>query len=244
MYKVKNNSQYNDIAKEIKCGTVYPLSMTQGYQSGDTYTDGKAMLFHHDCGFAFLCGDTEETFLNDVYSLMKRSQRRFVLFSEKEYITRFFEKMPDIQINERFFYEYADQGVLTESRAYSIKKIDNELLGRLDGTITPSFSWNADSFLKNGFGYAVMCENTPVSWAFSAAVCNDEVDIGVETAEKHRGKGLAKIAVNEMIKAITASGKKPVWACHSRNIGSKKLAEGSGFVMTLQCSTIELISGE
>ena len=94
MYKVKNYSQYNEIAKEIKCGTVYPLSMTQGYQSGEAYTDGKAMLFHHDCGFAFLCGDTEETFLNDVYSLMKRSQRRFVLFSEKEYITRYFKATP------------------------------------------------------------------------------------------------------------------------------------------------------
>ena len=129
-----------------------------------------------------------------------------MVFSEKEYITNFFEKMSDIQISERYFYTYAKQGVLTESNSYSTERIDRDLIGRLDGTITPLFSWNADSFLKNGFGYAVICENTHVSWAFSAAVSNDEVDIGVETVEKYRGKGLAKIAVNEMIKAITASG--------------------------------------
>ena len=62
MYKVKSSSKYNDHAKEIKHGTVYPYSMTQGFQSGDIYTDGKALLFHHDCGFAFLSGDIDDAF--------------------------------------------------------------------------------------------------------------------------------------------------------------------------------------
>ena len=71
MYKVKNCLEYNYYAKNIKCGTVYPLSMIQGYQSGDIYTDGKALLFHHDCGFAILCGDIGDNFLCDVYYLIK-----------------------------------------------------------------------------------------------------------------------------------------------------------------------------
>ena len=241
MYKVKSCSEFNDYAKEIRHGTVYPLSMTQGFQSGYIYTDGKGFLFHHDCGFAFLCGDIGDDFLSDVYSLMRKTERRLVLFSEKEYITHFFEKLSDTSINTRYFYTYDGQDVSGENKTYPIKKIDEEMIDRLDGKITPSFSWNTDAFLQKGFGYAVISDDMPVSWAFSAAVSNDEVDIGVETAEKYRGKGLAKTAVNEMIKAIITSGKKPVWACNSLNTGSQKLAEGAGFVKSAQCATITIV---
>lgn len=241
MYKVKSSSEYNYLAKEIRCGAVYPFSMTQGFQSGDIYTDGKAVLFHHDCGFAFLCGDIGDTVLSDVYSLMRKTERRLMLFSEKEYITHFFEKLPDISINTRYFYTYDGQDVSEENKIYPIKRIDRVTIGQLDGKITPSFSWNTDDFLQKGFGYAVISDDIPVSWAFSAAVSNDEVDIGVEIAEKYRGKGLAKIAVNEMIKAITVQGKKPVWACHSLNTGSQKLAERAGFVKSTQCATITIV---
>ena len=240
MQKVTVFSEYNECAKEIRCGTVYPLSMTQGFQSGDIYTNGNALLFHHDCGFAFLCGSIDETFLCDVYSLMKESERRLVLFSEKEYISHYFEKFSEVSINTRYFYSYTGQPVSTANKLYTIKKIDREMTDHLDGKITPSFSWNTGAFLQKGFGYAVIRDDMPVSWAFSAAVSNDEVDIGVETAEKYRGKGLAKTAVNEMIKAIIASGKKPVWACHSLNTGSQKLAESSGFVKTAECTVITI----
>ena len=36
--------------------TVYPRSIIEGFQQGDVFTDGKAALFWHNCGFAFLCG--------------------------------------------------------------------------------------------------------------------------------------------------------------------------------------------
>ncbi len=240
MYKVTLFSDHNGCAKEIGCGAVYPLSMTQGFQSGDIYTDGKALLFHHDCGFAFLCGSIGDAFLYDVYSLMKEGGRRLVLFSEKEYITHFFEKLPNVSITTRYFYSYTGQPVSAVNNLYTVKKIDREMTDHLDGKITPSFSWNIDAFFQKGFGYAVICDKTPVSWAFSAAVSSDEVDIGVETAEKFRGKGLAKTAVNEMIKAVTASGKKPVWACHSLNTGSRKLAESTGFIKTAECSVMTI----
>ena len=240
MHKVTVFSEYYECAKEIRCGAVYPLSMVQGFQGGDIYTDGNAFLFHHDCGFAFLCGSITDAFLSDVYSLMKDVGRRLVLFSENEYITCFFEKYPDASINTRYFYSYAGHPVSAVNYLYTIKKIDRATIDQLAGKITPSFSWITDVFLQKGFGIAVICDDMPVSWAFSAAVSNDEVDIGVETAEKYRGKGLAKTAVNEMIKAVIASGKKPVWACHSLNTGSRKLAESSGFVKTGECTVITI----
>ena len=153
--------------------------MTQGFQSGDVYTDGKAFLFHHDCGFAFLCGSIRDAFLRDVYSLMKEGGRRFVLFSEKEYITHFFEKYPDASINTRYFYTHTGQPVSAVNKLYTIKKIGREMTDQLDGKITPLFSWNPEAFLRKGFGYAVVNGDTPVSWAFSAAVSNYEVDTNV-----------------------------------------------------------------
>ena len=41
--------------------------------------------------------------------------------------------------------------------------------------------------------------------------------------------GFATIAAKTMIKYILSENKKPVWACHSQNTASAKLAEKIGF---------------
>ena len=82
--------------------------------------------------------------------------------------------------------------------------------------------------------------DTPAAWAFSAAVSDDEIDIGVETLERFRGKGLAAAAASEMIRFSLAAGKKPVWACHAGNIASRKTAEKIGLVKTGECLTIHI----
>lgn len=51
--------------------------------------------------------------------------------------------------------------------------------------------------------------------------------------------GLAAIASIAMINYILSENKKPVWACHSMNTSSAKLAEKMGFKKTSECSIIK-----
>ena len=65
--------------------------------------------------------------------------------------------------------------------------------------------------------------------AFSAAVSSRQVDIGIETAEAHRRKGLAAIAAKKMVSYVKSIHKEPVWDCDAKNTGSRRTAEKVGF---------------
>lgn len=97
---------------------------------------------------------------------------------------------------------------------------------------------SADEFLSKGKGYCVVCGEEVAAWAFSSAVSSDEIDIGVETAEKYQHKGLALAVSTAMIQYILEQNQTPVWACHYNNIPSAKLAERSGFQKISECYVI------
>lgn len=84
-----------------------------------------------------------------------------------------------------------------------------------------------------------MCGKEVAAWAFSSAVSNNEIDIGIETDEKYQHKGFATAVSTAMIKYVLAQNKTPVWACHYKNIASSKLAERSGFDRTSECYVIK-----
>ena len=112
-----------------------------------------------------------------------------------------------------------------------IEQIDQENISKIEGRIIPSFSWrSSDQFLKEGFGYIALDQGRVCAVAFSAAVSSEEIDIGVETHEDHRRKGLAAILVNRMCEHITEIGKRPVWAHSISNKGSMRTALKCGFV--------------
>ena len=71
--------------------------------------------------------------------------------------------------------------------------------------------------------------DTVAAVAFSASVSTEEVDIGVETAEPYRRKGLAKALVGRMCRDIVSMKKKPVWAHAASNTGSMQTALSAGF---------------
>ena len=120
---------------------------------------------------------------------------------------------------------------------------ENEILQKISGKITPAFSWPEDAdFLERGSGFCVLQDGLPAAWAFSAAVSENEVDIGVETDERFRRRGFAFAAAAAMIADTLLQGKTPVWACHAGNSGSQRLAEALGFVRCGECETVRVIT--
>ncbi|MBQ3936771.1 MAG: GNAT family N-acetyltransferase [Ruminococcus sp.] len=233
-------------AEMITCGAVYPESVMQGYQHGEQISLSGCRIVRHSCGFAFIFGIPTARDLEQIIFLMHTAGEkgeRFVLFCENERLGRYFEMNSGVKVEKRYFFELAQDksGDIILPENFVMKPIDADILPRLDGRIKPSFSWESDeSFLQKGKGFCAMYEDTPAAWAFSAAVSDREIDIGVETLEGFRGKGLAAAVAGKMAAYVLSIGKKSVWACHSENIASRKTAEKIGFEKVGECSTIHL----
>lgn len=238
---------YIEYAKRTSSNRVYPLSIAEGYQKGDIIADKEddvsCVMFWHYCGFAYLSGKVSESFLNRICEdhFRKETKRRFVLITDNEMVKQYFSQKEGLVMDQRKEYRFRDDVTFSEEEFRTdlrIEKIDASNIDRIQGRIIPAFSWDSDeAFLKNGFGYVAMDGEKFAAVAFSAAVSSEEADIGVETCEAYRKRGLAKILARHMIREILACGKTPVWAHAAANKASMNTALGVGF-MEIHCNTI------
>lgn len=175
-----------DLAKENTCNTVYPMSVAEGFQSGDIYTDcienPTFALFWHVSGFAYLSGRPDEKYLDDIYRLMKNEDgtnpRRFVLELKDEEMRAYFQKKENVEEHPRYGFRIQEEKTYEEilPNGYELREIDAELLTKISGNIVPSSFWRTDDeFLENGKGYCIMYGDDVVSVAFSAAVSSQIV---------------------------------------------------------------------
>ena len=227
--------EYIDAAKECAANLVYPLSIANGIQTGDIYTDGMgSVLFWHYCGFAYISGGANPGFLEEIYQefLVPDTDRRFLLITDSHFIIDYYKDRDLLQLDRRVEYNHIrvpEKPPVLDDR-FITERITTDNIGLIQGRIIPSFSWQStDAFLERGFGYLVRKGSEFSAVAFSSAISLEEVDIGVETAETYRRNGLASYLVDRMCKEIIAQGKKPVWAHAETNEGSRNTALGAGF---------------
>ena len=238
----KKYKEYIEWAEQNTSNRVYPLSVAEGFQTGEIYTDNAVcpgvVLFWHYCGFAYLSGRAEEKFLEEIYErfFTAKTDRRFLIITDDSNVIGYFSEKPGIAAGQRIEYIFSGDSYHSTSdmpHGCSIKKIDCSLLPYIEGRIVPAFSWkDSEQFLQNGFGYAAIEDGKIVSTAFSAAVSTGETDIGVETKEAYRSRGYARMLVSVMCRDILALGKKPVWAHAEQNTASMRTAVSCGFVKT------------
>ena len=263
MLKV-NKEQYikfNEFAKANTCNTVYPMAVAEGFQQGDIFTDcvdsPTFALFWHVSGFAYLTGKPNEENLEEIYNLMKNKDntnpRRFVLELKDEEVEDYFQKKEDVKVHPRYRFRLKEsledviaqsaenrqdtmkfcEGILPEG--YELKEIDADLVSEIIGQVVPSLFWSSDEeFLEKGKGYCLVHNGEVAAVAFSAAVSSNQIDIGIETAEAHRRKGLAAIVAKKMVAYVKSIHKEPVWDCNVSNIGSLRTAEKAGFCVVAE----------
>ncbi|MBQ9610133.1 MAG: GNAT family N-acetyltransferase [Lachnospiraceae bacterium] len=247
--KKLNSSSYQSIIQKIEkipCGTVYPFSIAEMNQYGEVYKDGDSILIWHYCGFAFLYGVCDNVFLETIYNKFLSSfsnlSRRFILLSANPRVIEFFQNRHDIVFGQRYNFEYLSDNPLISSEIrpeYQVYQFNKELFDNTPGRITPRFSWrDASEFLNHGIGYCVLYNERAVSWAFSAAVSSDEIDIGIETVSDFRHMGLGLAVAEKMIKFCFEHHKRPVWSCDANNIASQKIAKKLGFIKCSEYTTI------
>ncbi len=230
-----------------KANRVYPCSIAEGFQVGDIYVNEgsavEAVFFWHFCGFGYISGNASAAFLEDIYAKMLAGQngRRLVLITSDPAVTAFF-RGKEVSMDERVEYSWHQPGngkLPMMAGGLRIESITPENIGSITGRIVPSFSWESpERFLSNGFGYAAFDKANVAAVAFSAAISSDEIDIGVETKEAYRRKGLAALLANQMCEHIVSLGKKPVWAHAASNQGSQNTALRCGFTQNARNTVI------
>jgi L-amino acid N-acyltransferase YncA len=88
----------------------------------------------------------------------------------------------------------------------------------------------------------MVIDSQPATTAFAAFVHGKQLEMGIETAPPHRGKGYAVYICQALIGHCLKEGFEPIWACRLENAGSFRLAKKLGFEPTLYLPYYQLVS--
>lgn len=145
--------------------------------------------------------------------IRKYKRRRYIL-------TRDIFKECTTALKESFVLEKVDVNVIKQSGYENAEK----LLKWVE-------EWGStQNFEKYGTGYYIHKDKVIVSWSISDCSYEKAIAIGINTDERYRKNGLAKIVVSATIKDCFAKGYEKIeWLCVETNKGSRALAETLGF---------------
>lgn len=141
----------------------------------------------------------------------------------------------DVERSTRVNFEFHRERFLAFRAAHPVSPfpigaLDRSMFDAARGSVIPRSFWDdAEQFLRGGLGFAVLLDGEPASVAFSSFVIDRELELGIETAEQHRGRGLALWVCAALIDECLARDLRPVWACRLENTASYRLAERLGF---------------
>ena len=172
MIKISNYEMAKCLFDDTIVEKVYPLSIVDGYQSGEIFVDcinqPTFALFWHYCGFAFVRGIFTKDIENDLFELLNasasRHHNRMIFQMEKECDA--FENESVIR-GHRYIFSFEKQcEKVIAPEGCQISQITEENYNLISGNIIPSFSWaNKEEFLKNGFGFCLMKGNEVLACA-------------------------------------------------------------------------------
>jgi RimJ/RimL family protein N-acetyltransferase len=150
-----------------------------------------------------------------------------------------FSLRPPLEVN-RMHYICTDVAVDWRAllpRGFSVHRIDEHILDN-DALEIPDhlgfwvkMNWGTPAyFLEHGFGTCVVHENAIVSYSLADCVHGDECEIGIQTLEAYRRRGLATVTPAANVELAFKKGFRQVgWHTHDYNKASQRTAEKVGF---------------
>ena len=226
-------------AQSIAFCTVYPTAVAEGIQSGRIYKGSSCTVFRCHNGFTFVRGVPDSEDIAELHRLITTEGAK--LLTDDNSLCEAVPAMGGVGsfLRDNYIFPHDKAPDYALPVGCELRSIDEELWGRLKGRVVPADFWaDYEQFSANGRGMCVMYGGEPVSWAFTSAVSSSEADIGIETAETHRRRGLALAAAAAVMGEVLPA-KRPIWGCHKSNMGSAHTAEKLGFVKTASCVMIK-----
>ena len=158
------------------------------------------------------------------------------------------ELPPPVRIIQRLAFGDRDTNVqlerlaqLPNSRRFQIVRMNKSILNncKWKNKIEKACG-DIDNFLKNGLGFCLIDKNGQIiAEAYAPFWGKTHVEIGIFTAEMHRGKGFATLTSAYLINEIEKQGYRAYWSCNADNIGSVALARKLGFNRFRRYSLLE-----
>ncbi len=151
----------------------------------------------------------------------------------------------NVRVNFKFNEEIFLRGTLANEKsdpAVEILRTDREAFEKMTGAVVPLNFWNdAEDFINKGVAFSLYYDGKLASTAFSAYLHDDKLELGIETYDEFKGKGLAYKACTALIEYCIEKGFEPVWACKRDNVGSYQLAQKLGFENVKEISYYRLV---
>lgn len=129
----------------------------------------------------------------------------------------------DLQIHlpDGFTLHPVDQNLLSNTNLENIEALREELC---------SERASVDEFLEKSFGVCVRHGDILVGWCLSEYNSGDRCEVGIETVEGYRRRGLATTMTAALIEVAFARGVTRIgWHCWASNTGSVATARSAGF---------------
>ena len=128
----------------------------------------------------------------------------------------------------------------TSPTGFTMRRVDAQLLAEgLQHTEDlveeiHSESPSVDDFLRNKFGYCVQLGNTVVGWCLSEYNRPGHCELGIETLEGYRRRGIATLTASAVIEYALAQDITDIgWHCWANNVASIAVATKVGFEKVL-----------
>jgi hypothetical protein len=123
-----------------------------------------------------------------------------------------------------------------------LRTTDKSLAERLASDLNNEYFFenfeSIEDFLKRGMGYCILHKKVIVSAATSMAMCNEAIDIEIETRSEFRRRGLGTIVGAKLVLDCLENGIEPKWL--AANVESEKLAKKLGYVEVNTYETFEI----
>jgi hypothetical protein len=107
---------------------------------------------------------------------------------------------------------------------------DLDLLAAAPPELRASLWAGPRELLAEGIVACGIDDGRVVSTALTAACSALYGEVGVYTAEAHRGQGMATAAASSVVRSVLARGRVPVWSAGATNAASLRVAKKLGYV--------------
>lgn len=144
-----------------------------------------------------------------------------------------------IELNTRvnFKFNSAKHQLLSSQvidKDIKIVRVNGQMFRDMNGSVVPKYFWNSEEdFLKSAVAFALFYKDELASMSFSSYWFGNDFEMGIETKEKFRGKGLAELVCRAIIDYCIENNYEPIWSCRLENTASYKLAQKLGYEPTL-----------
>jgi len=185
-------------------------------------------------GTVFMGGAVTQLSLNEAFSILRPYQDLVGCLWSDDPILSMLPPAPDYKGVAIDFTDRSPSVDLTQfsifPSEYTIREIDIEIATKIEG-----FEYYATMFgsfekaVQNMIGYSILQGETIACEAEAAPLARGIAEIGIETAEAHRKKGLATAASAYVIQECEKLGYRVFWNAAQQNAGSVALARKLGF---------------